>query len=130
MLLGTAALVALTALPASASSANGELCSVQTTDGGSIRVGAYTADDNTARTATRHQISNAAGWCTDQLATSGWMSADKNYDGYNGQLDICYIHFPGDDVSIIFHADPTATDTAARMCREVAGGNTSLIYWY
>jgi hypothetical protein len=131
-LVGTAALVGMTAIPASASSANGELCSVQTNDG-SVRAGAHTADDRTARSATRHQINNAAGWCTDQIAVSGWMGADKNYDRYKGQLDVCYIHFPGDDVSIFLHADSDDTyaiDFAARMCRDVAGGDMSLIHWY
>jgi hypothetical protein len=124
-------IVAATAVPTYASSANGELCSVQTYDG-DVRAGAYTADNRTARTATRHQLDNAAGWCTNQIAVNGWMGADKNYDRYTGQRDICWIHFPGDDVDIMIHADSAqyAVDFANQMCSDVAGGNMRLVYWY
>jgi hypothetical protein len=131
MLLGTAALVAMSAIPANASSANGELCSVQTTDG-SVRVGVHTADPKTSRTATRHQLEGAGGWCTNQVAVRGWMGADKSFDSYSNQYDVCFVSFPGQDITFFLHADADAyaSGTAAQMCREIAGNNMRAIYWY
>ena len=132
-LLGTAAtLAALGALavqPASASVRNGELCSVQSYDG-SIRASVYAYPSTTAGRASSLQLARAGAWCTNQVATAGWTSANKTFDSYEGQVEVCYITAAGNPIAISVYADPSEAREAEGDCLDIVGGDVHAPVWY
>ncbi len=126
---GLAALAALVVQPASASVRNGELCSVQLYDG-SIRASVYAYPTTTSGRATSVQLARAGAWCTNQVATAGWMSANKTYDSYEDQVEVCYIASSASPIAISVYADPSETREAEGDCLDIVGGDTHAPLWY
>jgi len=115
---------------AAASPGNGELCSVQTEDT-AVRTSVYAYPSTDS--ATSEQIDHAGAWCTKQINVAGWTGANKNYDAWEDQEDVCQVHFDGADVVLDNFADPDDNDAvqeAAQGCSEIAGGDLSIItFW-
>jgi hypothetical protein len=127
----TAILASLAALPATtfASEANGELCSVESVSQ-NLRITVYNWPERPTRFSTRHQVDNAAAWCTNQLNPyRGYVAASKYYDSFRGQLDVCGIHFPSDDVAIHVYADNSSVFDAALACVQIGNYDPSVVTW-
>jgi hypothetical protein len=135
---GVVALTALLALAANAagptvahaSPLNGELCSVQTFDQ-SVRASVYAYPLSASPNGS--QLAHAGAWCTNQINVPGWIGADSHYDSWDDQDTVCIVHFEGDDLAIGNFADLTddaALAEAVQGCKDIAGGDPSVITWY
>jgi hypothetical protein len=125
VLVVTAALLALVPLSAAlASPANGELCSIQSTDQ-SVRISVYSYSP----VAGEAQVAAAGAWCTDEVTAHGWLPASKFYDSFRGQVEVCGVHNQGSVLAFSVSAFDNALDSAAQSCTGIALHPDSVI-WY
>jgi hypothetical protein len=120
------------AATANASPDNGELCSVQSIDG-EIVASVYAYPFVGSGHASRAQLDRAGQWCTNQLDVPGYAGANKNYDSWVGQVNVCLIHFAGEPVGFGVFADPSSLyvlGAAEDDCNQIAGYNPYVIVWY
>jgi hypothetical protein len=111
-----------------ASPRNGEICAVQTWDENLV-ISVHRGNYGPLSQAPRAQIDAAAGQCTNLAAMDGWMAADKNYDMWVGQIDICSMGVqPG--LRYVIHAGSNAAVSAAvNMCYAMSADSPDSVTW-
>jgi hypothetical protein len=130
IVLGLVGILSTLLTPAvSASPRNGELCSIQSYDE-SVVASVYRKTFGPASQATPLELTRAGQWCTDQAATPGWAGADKNFDDYVGQSDVCMLDAPTEPINIVIASVASAHDEAVANCWNVLGeGDPSDLTW-
>jgi hypothetical protein len=111
-----------------ASPNNGEICAVQTWDQNLV-VSVHRGNYGAVSQAPRAQIDAAAGHCTNLAAMDGWMPADKNYDKWVGQIDICSVAVQPGLRDVIHAGSYAAVDAAVDMCIAFQADNPNFVTW-
>jgi len=80
---------------------------------------------------TQLQIDHAASFCTQNAAIDGWMPASKYSESWAGQIAVCTVHFPSDDIFVENYSTPDSYSLrwTEEDCIILSQGNTRVVTW-